>query len=144
MSRPVLPPDVLESLQHGQKIEAIQRLRAATGLGLKEAKDMVDAHQHGAMGTGWSPVAMTDASLPAQVVQALKAGDKLEAIKLLRQHARIGLKEAKDRIDALGQPGDAGLAPGEVPRTAGRIGTWLTVAALAALALWWLFLRDPG
>jgi len=144
MSRPVLPPDVLESLQHGHKIEAIKRLREATGLGLKEAKDMVDAHERGGAGTGWSPRVMTDASLPAQVVQALHAGDKLEAIKLLREHTRIGLKQAKERIDSLSQPGGRGLAPGEVPRTAGRIGTWLAMAALAALALGWLLLRDPG
>lgn len=44
---PSLPPDVLAALDAGQLIEAIKRLRAATGLGLKEAKDLIDAHQRG-------------------------------------------------------------------------------------------------
>lgn len=42
-----LQPDALEeirALAHaGKKIEAIKRLRELTGLGLKEAKDLVDA-----------------------------------------------------------------------------------------------------
>src|SRR5262245_6629702 len=38
--------DVLEALQSGNKIEAIRRYRAATGLGLKEAKDAVEAIEH--------------------------------------------------------------------------------------------------
>ena len=40
-----LPPDVLEALQRGNKIEAIRRLRVQTGLGLKESKDAVDAYR---------------------------------------------------------------------------------------------------
>ena len=38
-----LPANVLDALQAGNKIEAIRLLREATGLGLKEAKDWVDA-----------------------------------------------------------------------------------------------------
>jgi ribosomal protein L7/L12 len=37
-----VPPDVREALEQGETILAIQRLRAATGVGLKEAKDFVD------------------------------------------------------------------------------------------------------
>jgi ribosomal protein L7/L12 len=36
------PPAVLEALRRGQTIEAIKEYRAATGAGLKEAKDYVD------------------------------------------------------------------------------------------------------
>jgi hypothetical protein len=38
-----LPDDVLEALEAGQRIEAIRRLRAARGIGLKQAKTLVDA-----------------------------------------------------------------------------------------------------
>lgn len=38
-----LPSDVVEALQAGNKIEAIKRLRAQTGMGLAEAKAAVDA-----------------------------------------------------------------------------------------------------
>jgi len=39
-----LPLDVLEALGQGHKIEAVKRLRAAEGLGLREAKQRVEAH----------------------------------------------------------------------------------------------------
>ena len=38
-----LPPDVMQALRAGHKIEAIKRLREARGMGLKEAKDAVEA-----------------------------------------------------------------------------------------------------
>lgn len=41
-----LPLNVREALDRGQTIEAIKRLRAATGLGLKEAKDRIDEVRH--------------------------------------------------------------------------------------------------
>jgi ribosomal protein L7/L12 len=37
-----VPPDVIEALQRGETILAIKRLRQATGVGLKEAKEFVD------------------------------------------------------------------------------------------------------
>jgi len=38
---------------------------------------------------------------PAEVVAARDSGNKIEAIKLLREETGLGLKEAKDAIDAL-------------------------------------------
>src|SRR5438105_3109908 len=91
-------------------------------------------------------------SLPPNVVEALRRGDKIGAIKLLREVARVGLAEAKTAIDAASRtpavhkpdhkPADAasrphspphrnaavsplyspGLSPGEVPRRSGGIG----------------------
>jgi ribosomal protein L7/L12 len=40
-----VPPDVVDALQKGSKIEAIRLMRVQTGLGLKEAKDAVDRYQ---------------------------------------------------------------------------------------------------
>jgi hypothetical protein len=37
-----LPPGVREAVERGETITAIKRLREATGMGLKEAKDHVD------------------------------------------------------------------------------------------------------
>jgi len=37
-----VPADVREALERGETILAIKRLRASTGVGLKEAKDVVD------------------------------------------------------------------------------------------------------
>lgn len=38
-----IPADVREALDQGNTIEAITRLRQATGMGVKEAKDAIDA-----------------------------------------------------------------------------------------------------
>jgi Ribosomal protein L7/L12 C-terminal domain len=37
-----LPHEVVDALQRSQKIQAIQRYRKATGVGLKEAKDFIE------------------------------------------------------------------------------------------------------
>ena len=39
-----LPADVVQAIHDGRKIEAIKRLREARGIGLKEAKEAVDAY----------------------------------------------------------------------------------------------------
>lgn len=39
-----LPADVIAEIEANRKISAIKRLRAQRGIGLKEAKEMVDAY----------------------------------------------------------------------------------------------------
>ncbi len=39
------------------------------------------------------------AELPASVLAAIAAGNKIEAIRLLREERGIGLKESKDTVD---------------------------------------------
>ena len=94
-------------------------------------------------------------ALGSDVMQALQQGRYLEAVKLLRQQPGMGLKEAKDIIDAVQKqlaghskpapdqaplaPGHSDLAPGEVPRGRG-VGDALLVVAFVALAAWY-FLR---
>ncbi len=134
-----LPRDVVAGLERGDKIEAIKRLREATGLVLAEAKAVVE--QHPRMGT---TAGVAADEVLQQVVAALQAGRLLEAIKLLRAHSGLGLKEAKNRVDALRRQVQAsaspqGLAPGEVPRK-GWLGRLLFAVLLAAV-LAWLFLR---
>lgn len=41
-----------------------------------------------------------EATLPLDVVDALRAGRKIEAIKRLRDHRGLGLKEAKQTVEA--------------------------------------------
>jgi hypothetical protein len=50
-------------------------------------------------------------SLPAEVVDALRRGNKIEAIKLLRNATGLGLKEAKDAVERI-EVGES-LAPSE-------------------------------
>lgn len=148
-----LPAPVLQALENGHTIEAIKRLRAAEGLGLKEAKDIIDAHLQGRpmarAHPGAAPTGFAAGSgVPPAVLQALAAGHKIEAIRLLREHAGIGLKEAKDRVDALavstGHGGSAGnlpgLAPGEQPHGSSALG-WIVVALVVGVAAWYLLQR---
>lgn len=92
-----LPDNVVEALHGGDTIEAIRRLSATTGLGLKESMDVIDGHLRG------RPARLDKAPpdrLPAGVMAALQKGRKIEAIKLLRQQTGLGLKEAKDIVEA--------------------------------------------
>jgi hypothetical protein len=136
-----LPDNVLAALQRGNIVEAIKLLRESTGLGLKEAKDLIDQHVRGeptSPATGPSP-----GLLPPAVVAALRRGDKIEAIRLLRQATGVGLKEAKDTVESFQSenPGQLGQrSPGQVPKSS--VSIWL-IAALAALAiLAYVFFRD--
>lgn len=151
---PSLPPDVLAALDAGQLIEAIKRLRAATGLGLKEAKDLIDAHQRGeAVSVAARAAQPLDDSfhVPDAVRQALAEGNKIEAIRLLRDHEGLGLKEAKERAEAIEQSmaepasigmgaGATGLSPGQQP--SGSAGNWIVVAVvLVATVVAYLWMR---
>lgn len=129
-----LPPDVLDALNAGNKVEAITRLRAAMGLDLTEAKQLIDAHARGSApaATGFT----ASGTLPPEVTQALMAGNKIEAIRLLRARTGMGLKEAKDAVDAA--PGFGTLSPGEVRSRGFGLG-WVLAAVAAAVA--WYFLR---
>jgi ribosomal protein L7/L12 len=94
-----LPADVLAALQQGQTIEAIKRLRMATGLGLKEAKDAIDRHLGGEAPRPRASIASM-ATLPFAVSAAMLQGNKLEAIRLLREQGGLGLREAKAAVEA--------------------------------------------
>lgn len=125
-----LPTSVQAALAQGDELEAIKLLRSTTGLGLKEAKDLIDGHSNA---MGQHSRASVPSTLPPQVMNALQRGDKIEAIKLMRQATGLGLKEAKDLVDAaqsqLGGGRGSNLAPGELPRS-GAI--WWIVGLVAA------------
>ena len=120
-----LTPSVIAEIDRlvaaGQKIHAIKLYRDHSGVGLKEAKDRIEhwsvsttaphtaaVSNATAMHSSISPTAATPssvrASLPASVasdIDALVAGGAtIAAIKALRQHTGLGLKESKDLIEA--------------------------------------------
>jgi ribosomal protein L7/L12 len=107
-----LSQDVLEAISRGEKIMAIKLLREQTGLGLKEAKDLVEWHMARAVQSVTSTPARVPYSggLPAGVQEALAAGNKIEAIKRFREQTGVGLKEAKDAVERLEQVGQQVIA----------------------------------
>lgn len=135
-----LPQDVLDELSRGNAINAIKVLRQSSGLGLKEAKDAIDAHLHGHPS---SAPAGNAGPLPESVLLALQGGNKIDAVRLLRQATGLGLKEARDAVDSFEQgakPRSDEIAPGEISRKSGVI--WWVVAAIVIAAVAYQFLRS--
>lgn len=104
-------------LASGQKIEAIKRFRELTGVGLKEALVAVTqmstrTPQTAAPRGTHAPLASTREvtstiapktrlAAEAAALAALREGNVIDAIKRYRDQTKVGLKEAKDAVDAL-------------------------------------------
>ena len=88
-----------------RKIEAIKLYREFTGLGLKEAKDAVEAIERGQRPSfsGYQSPATNrlGGDIMTQIEQELRAKRKINAIKLYREAHNVSLKEAKDTIDEM-------------------------------------------
>lgn len=121
----------VRALASRNKIEAIKLYREATGVGLKEAKDLVDALGD-QMSYGGSAPAINVPQLTRleqkidlllnrfeipyqeedqkensegrfyeQIYSLLRANNKIEAIKVYREATGLGLREAKDAVEAI-------------------------------------------
>ncbi len=130
-----IPPEVLAAWSRGDEVDAIRTLRERTGLGLKEAKAALESGEYSVL---LSPLVHPTA-LPPSVHAAIASGSKIEAIKLTREATGLGLKEAKEAVEAAatGAPVSAQqsphrLGPGEVPRS--RI-NWLAVVTFLGSTL---------
>jgi ribosomal protein L7/L12 len=102
-------PEVMERIRQliaqRRKIEAIKLYREKTRVGLKEAKDAVEAMERGEAVPGpveepEPPGRLTPATLQ-KVKQLAAAGKLIEAIKELRAATDLSLKEAKEAVEAL-------------------------------------------
>lgn len=124
------PQRIAELIQQGKKLEAIKLLRETTGISLQEAKEQVEQLM-AEIDTGTVPDAgATDhATVPPDVLELARAGRKIEAIKRLREQTGIGLKEAKERVDAA--LGDQGSGGGCAP---------VLLVGLAVLSLGWILM----
>ena len=102
---------VQQLVRDGKKIDAIKLVRAQTGLGLKEAKDAVEAIERGETPELTLQAASTTHVVsgvdPAQITQLLQQGKKIEAIKLVREQTGLDLQEAKDVVEAIEATGVA-------------------------------------
>lgn len=101
-------------INRGNKIGAIKAMREATGLGLKDAKDLVEALQRNtsnvSIQSNDQPLSAT-ASPPqsselsreqvTEIQYYVSRGNKIKAIKLLREATGMGLKEAKEMVEAM-------------------------------------------
>ncbi|MEQ8221122.1 MAG: ribosomal protein L7/L12 [Candidatus Eremiobacterota bacterium] len=112
-------------VEEDKKIEAIKMVRIFTGTGLKEAKDFVEHYQ--STGCSWDAVKEAYCDIACKLTEVpdrsnnegrdifpyekthgeeeiehlLKKGQKIMAIKRVRELTGVGLKEAKDFVDYL-------------------------------------------
>ena len=117
--------ELLALLAEGRKIEAIKRYREVTGAGLAAAKETVEALERGEPLPTKEPV---DSALENEIVLLLQGNKKIEAIKVYRERTGVGLKEAKDAVEAVA--GQRGL-----PSRAGCLGTVLLLMAGSGAAI---------
>ena len=138
-----LPEAVVAAMRSGNKLAAVKRLRESTGVGLLQAKALVDLHGSDAL----TPA--VDASglvLPQTVRDAMDAGRKREAIRLLREQTGQGLRDAREAIEvyaASTATGDAALSPGAVAKS-GNAGWLAVVLALVAALVYFLYNNPLG
>jgi ribosomal protein L7/L12 len=86
----------------GNKIKAIKLYRERNGVGLKEAKGavemMMELKAPPVAGSYQSGKGYVD---PNELQRLISAGEKIQAIKYYRETTGVGLKEAKDSVEAL-------------------------------------------
>jgi ribosomal protein L7/L12 len=97
-------PEIEGLVASGRKIDAIRLYRERYPVGLKEAKDAIDALERGEPppAAKAQPVsALADDPDFAQVIDdLLQRGQTIQAIKRYRERYPVGLKEAKEIVDA--------------------------------------------
>jgi len=127
--------DLMTLISRGQKIEAIKVYRLRMGVGLKEAKDAVEALERGESlppphGAAEDPDDSSAAAFEQELLALLRQGRKIEAIKVYRDKTRIGLADAKTAVERLA------IAHGLPVRTSGCAGVVLCLALLALFVAW--------
>lgn len=117
--------EVLGLIARDRKLDAIKHLRETRGLGLSEAKAEVErlSATLRPMRPPSSPTRSSSQHVDHEVRGLAQSGQRIAAIKLLRERNRLGLKQAKELLDAAVPPAPDGI---RLP--------WLVVVALAVAA----------
>jgi ribosomal protein L7/L12 len=144
------PPAAIAALEQGNTIVAIKLVRAANDMDLRAAKQAVDAYLKGERSFSVDAVETTTQAhvetgeLPSAALAALAKGERIEAIKIVREHYGLHLKEAMDKVDAyLGKHPSRGrqkIQTSTVQRDRVLPRGWWIFFALALLAAFY-FLR---
>jgi ribosomal protein L7/L12 len=154
-----IPPEAMELADRGEFVEAIKVMRERTGLGLKDAKDTIDAYRRNpqffrspetedryepAEHAGRAEESV-EINVPPAAVTALDRGRLIDAIKATREaNPGLGLKDAKEAVEAFLENNPAtqrefkSAASESFRRVAGN---WLFVFAVVGvvvIAYWYL------
>lgn len=109
LSDPVLIEGVKKYLSEGKKINAIKYVVENKKVRLIEAKDFVEEIEktfpsmpgYGAQTNQLKPDILRDKETMKQVIELLKKGNKIEAIKIVNTRTGIGLLEAKEFVESI-------------------------------------------
>lgn len=100
---PAVPPDlnaVRAAIAEGRMIDAIKLYREMTGAGLAASKDAVERLARGeTVAAPARPPANAEAD--AQVLQAIRARNLIDAIRIYREAYRTDLKTAKEAVEKI-------------------------------------------
>lgn len=125
--------EVASLASQGRRIEAIKVFRERTGVGLAEAKAAVEALERG------QPISIEPSRVPqgtsqeADLLDLLRQGQKIAAIKLYRERTGVGLREAKEAVERL-------AAQHDIPSgRAGCLGMILLAGGAVGMGCNWLF-----
>ena len=94
-----IPDAAKRAVERGDVIAAIKITRAATGLGLSEAKEAVDAYSRRASAGGSTVSAGGGSDIPVDAVAFLNQGNMIDAIKCTRAKTGLGLKDSKEFVE---------------------------------------------
>ena len=94
-----IPDAAKRAVERGEVIEAIKITRAATGLGLSEAKDAVDAYSRRASAGRSTASAGGGSEIPVDAVALLHQGKLIDAIKCTRAKTGLDLKDSKELVE---------------------------------------------
>ena len=87
---------VVELVRMGKKLDAIKAYRECHGVGLAEAKAAVET-----LAAGGTPAGEAGPEADDDVLELVRGGKKIQAVKVYRERYHVGLKEAKDAVEAL-------------------------------------------
>lgn len=157
-----LPPAAVEALRSGRRIDAVRIVREQLGLGLAQAKVLVE--HHATQGSTWrvgtvhadaGPMTSTsDRSefvFSQEAADALARGEVLDAIRALRAaNPHLDLKSARQALEQHGDTSGSQARPTGLPRSSrvptvvegdrgGARSLLVTVFVVLAVAAWWLF-----
>ena len=96
-SRPVLSTDAVNAIDRGAVVEAIKLVREQTGVGLKEAKELVEAWSRNVESPSES--VGPGSVMPTAALVALQKGKLIDAVKAFREKNGGGLKDSKEAVE---------------------------------------------
>lgn len=91
--------DILVLIERGRKIEAIKLARESLGMSLAEAKDFVEGLEKGERANADTPPRRPGHEADHEIDRLLREKRKIDAVRVYREQAGCGLKEAKDAIE---------------------------------------------